>query len=336
MTDGIKKWHLDNYGKSLTALFNANNYSIRIGTSPDESKFVTEDIYLCPLCLKSFFYLKDNEFYENQEFTEDHFPPESVGGKQTILVCSPCNSSYGRDLDYSLKEYLSFKRFIAQKDKAPYPTKITYNGIKGKYNQNLYWENGTLVKEVNFKKYPLIKNWLFDFKKASWDFSLKVTAPPEATIQKALLRAAYLLCFTNWGYDFAYSQTGKHIRETIEGKENHPLSNYGVFGDYESSNHPQGFYFNDTTIEEQAFFIFFDIKIENPEYTERTFVIIPGPDTKSWRQLNNFKSWIQNKSSEISLIELFSDSIKRKSYFGYSTAWGKLARFNKESISFLH
>ena len=328
MTDGIKKWHLDNYGKSLTALFDVHNYSIKIGASTDESELITEDIYLCPLCLKHFFYLKENEFYENQEFTEDHFPPESVGGKQTVLVCAPCNSFYGRDLDYTLKEYLSFKRFIAQKDKAPYPTKISYFGIPGNYNQNLYWENGSLVKEVNFKKYRLIKNWIFDFKKESWNFSLKITAPSEQKIQKALLRTAYLLCFTNWGYDFAYSQTAKHIRETIAGNENHPLSNYGVFGDCDSNTPQEGFYFNDTVLDEQAFFIFFDIKVENPNFTEKVFVIIPGPDTKSWYQLNSFKPWIQNKTGDTSLIELFSDSIKRKNYFGYSFTWEKLAKVN--------
>lgn len=326
MTDGIKKWHLDNYGKSLTALFDAYNYGIKIGASTDESELITEDIYLCPLCLKHFFYLKEKEFYENQEFTEDHFPPESVGGKQTILVCAPCNSFYGRDVDYSLKEYLSFKRFIAQKDKAPYPTKISYHGIPGKYNQNLYWENGNLVKEVNFKKYPLIKNWILDFKNASRNFSLEITAPSEEKIQKALLRTAYLLCFTNWGYDFVYSQAAKHIRDTITGNAIHPLSNYGVFGDYDLANSPQGFYFNDATIEAQAFFIFFDIKLENPEYKEKVFVIIPGPDTKSWSQLNNFNSWIQSKNEDISLIELFSDSVKRKNYFGYSITWEKLAK----------
>jgi hypothetical protein len=326
MRDSTRKWHLDNYGKSLTKLLRTHDYCIRVGELLRESEILTEDIYLCPLCLKHFFYLKNNEFYANAEFTSDHFPPKSVGGKQTILVCVRCNSSYGIDLDYSLKEYLSFKRFISRKDKSPYPMKVSYNGVPGKYNQNLYWENGSLIKEIDFKKYPLIKEWLFDLKNVSQGFSFKITAPSEKVIQKALLRSAYLLCFANWGYDFAYSPTGKHIRNVLENRESHPLSNYGVFGDYDFAKSPHGFYFNDTIIEQQAFFVFFTVKLDNPEYEEKILVVIPGPDTDSWNQLFNFKSWIQKKQANFELIELFSDSVKQKNYFGYSSTWLKLTK----------
>jgi hypothetical protein len=38
------------------------------------------------------------------EFSLDHFPPESIGGFQTLLVCKKSNNEAGKLHDFSLKQ----------------------------------------------------------------------------------------------------------------------------------------------------------------------------------------------------------------------------------------
>src|ERR1044072_6380372 len=325
MNDSIRRNHLKTYGASLSVLLNVYNHEFRISPSMGGSYVIKEDLYLCPLCLQAFFYIKDNEIFENREFTEDHFPPESVGGTKTILVCKESNSSFGGNLDYAIKEYLELMRFVRKSENASYPVKLSFNGIPGKYNQDVYWQKGVLIKEVNFKKYPLIQKWILDYENVMNGFSLKISGPSGKIIQKALLRSAYLYSFHNWGYDFCYSHTASHIRKVINGEEAHPLSNFGVFSDVTTPNFSNGFYFNDSSAEHKTFFIFFDIKIENPKCEQKIFVLIPGGDLASWDQLTNFQSWVEKREADISLTPIFGDCVMRNNYMGYSLTWQKLA-----------
>jgi hypothetical protein len=326
MNKNVRKHHLETYGASLSALLNACDIEFKIGFSLEDSLTIGENIYICPLCLKSFFYFKNCQFYENEEFTEDHFPPQSVGGSRTILTCKPCNSSYGGNMDYALKEYLEFKRFLSKKEKASYPTKVSYSGTQGKYNLRLYWENGILIKEIDFKKYPLIQKWLLA-PNANRNLTFETLAPSEVVIQKALLRAAYLHCFSNWGYDFIYSETAKRMRRVLEGKEEHPLSNFGVLADISFSNLANGFYFNGSSKDKEVFLLFFDIQLKKPEYKLGICVIIPGNDQEAWARMATLKNWIENMEADISLIRLWEDYIRRKNYFSYSSIWESLSSY---------
>ncbi|MGA2222248.1 MAG: HNH endonuclease [Verrucomicrobiia bacterium] len=51
-----------------------------------------EDVgYVCPVCL--------NNFLELQDLSEEHVPPDSVGGKVLCLTCRKCNSEAGYQID---------------------------------------------------------------------------------------------------------------------------------------------------------------------------------------------------------------------------------------------
>ena len=146
--------------------------------------------------------MKDGEFYEDATFSEDHFPPKSVGGLQTLLVCKPCNDYYGSKMDHALKDYLKFKAFLNKKDNASYPLKFSYKGIPGSYRITTEWEKGNMVQTVNFKDYPLIKEWITDLQRREWSFSMKITTPAQDTINKALLRTGLPVLLFELGIRF--------------------------------------------------------------------------------------------------------------------------------------
>lgn len=319
-----KKFYLVSYGKSLTEFARMVNHQIKIQKETGETLLLEKDIYLCPMCMKNFFYFLDGEYFESETFSDDHYPPESVGGNQIMYVCKPCNDFYGRKMDYVLKEYLQSQAFLNKHENAVYPLKFSYSGIPGSYKVNTEWQDGKMVKNVNFKKYPYVKDWMLDIKKGEWSFNIKISFPTEQLIAMALLRAAYLYCFANWGYDFAFSTTGKNFRDVLQGKEIHPLSNLGVYGDESSKSLTNGFYFVSHPKKYQAFLVIFDISLQETDVPQKVFVIIPGPSEQAWSDLTKFKSWINKKEANTKVIKLYDDCIKRELYTHYHFTWEKL------------
>jgi hypothetical protein len=321
-----KRFVLETYGKSLIEFAKAINYHVKIQKENGEIQVFEKDIYICPLCMTNFFYFKDGEYYESETFSDDHYPPESVGGTQTIFVCKPCNDFYGSNMDYALKEYLMSQAFLNKDENAAYPIKFSYGGIPGSYKVNTNWKEGNMVQNVSFKNYPLVKDWMLDTKKNQWSFKMKISMPTEEIIGKALLRAAYLYCFANWGYDFAYSITANHIRKVLRNGEKHPLFNSGVSGDVSSSTLENGYYFITNPKWYQAFQVMFDIGLKVPEITRKVFVIIPGNTEKSWKQLTNFGSWIKSKTANTKVIKLHDDCVTKGFYTHYNYTWAKLKK----------
>lgn len=59
-----------------------------------------EDWYACPVCLKYLFLVSALDEVEKR-LTEEHAPPESLGGRELALTCWWCNTTSGRTFDAS-------------------------------------------------------------------------------------------------------------------------------------------------------------------------------------------------------------------------------------------
>jgi hypothetical protein len=51
--------------------------------------------YVCPICVEGFV----REAVANGTLTEEHVPPEALGGRGLVLTCKPCNNTAGTELD---------------------------------------------------------------------------------------------------------------------------------------------------------------------------------------------------------------------------------------------
>src|SRR5687767_9284936 len=58
-------------------------------------------LYACPECFVLFTEssVTDRSLPHEEQLTADHVPPESVGGKELLLTCAPCNNRAGTRLD---------------------------------------------------------------------------------------------------------------------------------------------------------------------------------------------------------------------------------------------
>jgi hypothetical protein len=89
--------------------------------------------YLCPLCLKAAVIIVDGVVQHESEFTLDHYPPESVGGNQTVLACKDCNGNAGKDIDYVLKNWLEDQAVVNNIPGSRIPISFAFKDTPGYY-----------------------------------------------------------------------------------------------------------------------------------------------------------------------------------------------------------
>src|SRR5688572_24505180 len=64
-----------------------------------------QPIYPCPICLHPFgIEALTAVLPEDKRLSVEHVPPESVGGKELLLTCTPCNNTAGTAVDAHAKK----------------------------------------------------------------------------------------------------------------------------------------------------------------------------------------------------------------------------------------
>src|SRR3954465_4932740 len=83
--------HLYLYSKTLVH----HTDQVRNLLSTEHKNVTIGNIYICPLCLKNYFVNTQNGVEGNAEFSLDHVPPESAGGRYKLITCKKCNNDSG-------------------------------------------------------------------------------------------------------------------------------------------------------------------------------------------------------------------------------------------------
>jgi HNH endonuclease len=298
------------------------NYNINIEVIKDKNLTTEkriENFYLCPLCLVNFVFIEEGLIYGNEEFDKDHFPPKSAGGSKTILVCKKCNSNYGKEFDYSIREYLNFLAFLKKKN-TNIKSKISLQNVAGKYSTSWSWEDDKLVNTFDFKKYPLLMEGFLKSVGKTEEFKLNFnfSIPEELIIHKAFLKAAYLKCFAQWGYEFAYSYIGKNIISVLNDSKIHPLTNLGVFKEESEKPLQAGLYLVESPKEFQCFMYTSVGLLKGVDEFSNTFVLIPKFGQNAWEEFKIFQKLIPNGELTFGIKKIDGYSVHQQEYLGYS------------------
>lgn len=230
-------------------------------------------------------YIEHNVIHETAQFTEDHFPPQSVGGRQKALVCKDCNSNLGSAIDSSLKTVGQWNLFLQQEGKVKIG--MQFEGLAHSYNLDATWnDNGDLLlTDLNTGNYfasELAKTALYIKKTEPFKFRLRMLLPSEKLVRLAILKAAFLQFFTVMGYEFAYSEVAGHIRRVLFRTEEHVLSDEGVLYDIQQNNLPAGCYLVTTNDSCKFFLVSMNIQRQPNESPLNHFVIIPTMQADEW------------------------------------------------------
>ncbi|MDB5111924.1 MAG: hypothetical protein JWR67_3038 [Mucilaginibacter sp.] len=261
--------------------------------------------YLCPLCLKNGMILFEDLFADTRsKFSLDHFPPESVGGFLTVVVCKKCNNDAGGQYEHALKELIQTMSLNNRTPGAKVKGKMEIEGLTGRYASSIeVRDDGEFV--ISFKPnlkahVPHLDDWLDkSADENKWKADLTIPQADEKKISKSLLKAAYLHCFERWGYEFSYSYTGEMIRNVLLGIDEYPILNPSFWlGNIPNAGRlPLGVCYLRQPTALRCFIVNMEVKDQTTNYRNLASVLIPGPAEKDWDKLLLIKDQLESNSS---------------------------------------
>lgn len=295
----------------------------------DNSRQPCELVYLCPICIKNKIGVIGQDLHADDDFTLDHFPPESVGGKDTVLVCKFCNSKAGIEYDHCLKSWVNMQSFIGKVAGSKVPITLKLEDTPGNYKGSMILQGPNNFKLDQFNKYPLAKDW---FKRVAdgnpAHQTISFDPPNFDNVRKALLKTAYLYCFSIWGYDFVYSETGLRIRQIITNNGPHSLTNYGVLFHLNQPLPPVGLNYIFKPLPLQTFLITVELFSKDVDFKCGASILIPGADKECWEGLKAYQPTVDTQTSfNNAIIKLPENTLTAENVFPYSQTWNSRLSF---------
>lgn len=186
-------------------------YKLGIGNiENDESNYAG---YVCPLCKVELFWFNLEKVHFTAEFHLDHFPPETLGGKCTILACKKCNNDFGTNEDELLKEFQWYLFNEGNAEGFVRNVRLSSDNLKGSYKGYFKrQDDGSVFFDFNngsLQKAPFLKDWVENTMNSSnFKCNLTLTHTDTSKVIKAIAKAAYLTAFSVWGFSFVFSKEG--------------------------------------------------------------------------------------------------------------------------------
>ena len=135
----------------------------------DTSNLPEHLAYVCPICLQNFIYYIPTQLRWSEAFSLDHFPPEDVSGKLTVLVCKPCNNNAGSTYESNFSELVEKECFNKKIPNSKLNTTVTISDIRG-------WHKGKFsINESGQYRFDLTTNQAKNLPElAKWETSVKL------------------------------------------------------------------------------------------------------------------------------------------------------------------
>ena len=271
--------------------------------------------YVCPLCIGTFT-ISDLESKSQNPLTEEHNPPEKLGGKVTLLTCKSCNSKCGSDLDAHLLNYLlenEFNKFYPN-TKTTVEYKVEDLKIRGEVEID---KSGTCIFKLNgkmanprdvssFNSMVLPRNIakydsFFDPKRTNIRIvpkNFRISPFQKSKINRvniALLKIAYLKAFEEIGFALLAISPLSKIREQIRNPDKNLLKGKFLVN-YNFPDNFLGLNIIRYPKELMSFLLVFKLKTSNE--TRKFAVALPGPTSPKETIYENIENLLYTDSIE--------------------------------------
>lgn len=165
-----------------------------------------DNALICPLCWRDTPY---------RDLSLEHIVPGSVGGNEVTLTCRQCNNDQGSELDYHLAQYQYVKD--ALRGHGRLKSKLDVNGHE--MTANVEWGQGQknfyiVDKATNPAASRGSQEQFKAGKVKKVNFTLDL-GYKRNNFNTAVLRAAYLVLFKCFGYEYARHDIVQLIRRRI-------------------------------------------------------------------------------------------------------------------------
>lgn len=188
-----------------------------------ELKF--DKTYICPICLNQF--EEDDLISKPDEnfLTEEDAPPAKLNGLRIALTCKECNSKAGHQIDNHLIHRLRNldDKFYLDSTEQERRIKFEDSSIGG----TLTPKGNGIIEVVHKPKNnnpKLLEKFIYALKNKSIGQILNITPRyknvKDDCVERALLKTAYIITFSKFGYIFLLDEYYDSIREQIRNTDN--------------------------------------------------------------------------------------------------------------------
>ena len=286
-----------------------------------ELPFLTADmVYICPLCIRNYLVYLPEGLFGSAEFSLDHLPPESVGGRFRVLTCKKCNNDAG----YYEAELLKLMDFGSVPDKRNGSlfshARVANSDTGESFPVSIRLDKNT----ANIEFHPEAKRYNEKLKRFingihSHEFGsldIMVGSPDEKKVAKALMKSAYLLGFVWWGYEFVYSTHAQLIRDVLQGQRAYPTRVPIVWKEETDNAQPEGIGILRWNGIKKAFLV--TLKLSTSTVKIVTSTLIPNPTQDGWEKLSELNTIVEGKVPTATEIISIPRRVQRG---GYTRSW---------------
>lgn len=172
--------------------------------------FSAEPCYPCPICLTP----HNRESVESGDLTAEHVPPESLGGKELVLTCKPCNDKSGAFLDADANKKERMRAAMAGRSQKAERVKAFIGDMA--VNADVVIRNGQhqllIKKSINR---PGAASVVRQTSKVGDTMQVRFEPFAELGAKISWLRAGYLTLFAVAGYQVCLDKAMQIVREQI-------------------------------------------------------------------------------------------------------------------------
>lgn len=294
-------------------------------------------VYLCPICLINSLVVEKSTIFTSAEFSEDHFPPQSVGGRSTVLVCKDCNNTAGNSYENSLIKKLAQVSFDKRIPGSLVKAKVVIDTVKG-------WRHGIVgVSDDNSTYFQLnvTKNETLPALTPEqqttnnggkgWKATISTFPSEHDLVKRALLKTAYLYCFFNWGYDFAFSDKGTLIRQAFLGQNAYPIEVGKFWFDDQSPirppySIPKGLCFIVQPIQARSLVVNIPMRLKTNGYACVVPVLIPSPSPSGIDDLKTVQNLLESNPGMTININIVNNALLHTIVDCYQRTWDDLIK----------
>jgi len=167
--------------------------------------------YVCPICLRGFENLDD--------LSEEHVPPQSIGGEVLCLTCLQCNCGAGHTIEAEMHRERMARSFLTV-DGQPRRAKIVVGGHEARIDLHRD-ENGfhmdVLGGQNDPKAVEALKVALKGVLEAQGTFNLRDSVSySRRNADTGFLKSAYLAAFAKLGYTYILKPALNRVRQIQE------------------------------------------------------------------------------------------------------------------------
>ena len=266
-----------------------------------------KELFVCPQCTRGF----KRDGLRSGLLSEEHVPPYAVGHELVTLTCRRCNSWSGAELESDLATHFRIQEFL----RGEWTSSRIIPRVKasnGKIGASIELKDGkVLIVSRKDLSNPELKRkfdrYLQSMKgKEGWKLQIQVKFKyRHSRFLVAILRAAYLVMFHYFGYEYIFSPSLEQVRQQINNPDGSDLAKYAVLKMGKNIPPPdyvqRGVSIVTSPPELRSFFVTLVLNRKNPEYCG---VFMPGLSEEGAQVYREYKNMRNQGALNFNLVAI--------------------------------